>query len=148
VIGLIGLIMATELRWITLIGTMAAGTTSTDNMATFRNETSETLDIIMVQEAHTGSNFAPEDNLTLELSKSPTQATRVDQDGTFRIASSMKGGGTGATPVDGGEFWNRVTRYDDGEVTLEPQESLHVNGQSSSDVAGFFEYNIGFRFDD
>lgn len=145
-VGLIALIMASELRWITLIGTVAAGGTSSDADATFRNETGEILSIIMVQEAHTISNVAPEENGTFELSKSPTQASRVDQDGTFRISASMKGVGVTATAVDGGHFWNRVTRYDDGEVTLEPQEALFVNTQSSSDIALFFEYNIGFRF--
>jgi len=146
VIGLIGLIMASELRWITLIGTVAAGTTSSDSDATFRNETSEVMDIIIIQEAHTASNMAPEENATFEISKSPTQASRVDQDGTFRKATSIKGTGN-VTTVDGAESWNMNTRYDDGEVTLEPQEALFVNTQSASDVALFFEYNIGYRFD-
>lgn len=145
-LGLISLIMASELRWITLIGTVAGGTTQDDSVATFRNESAEELDLIVISESHTTLLMNAAESSTLELSKSPTASSRVDQDGTYRHSTTMRGPSGTATIVEGGEYVNRSTRYDDGEVTLESQEAVFVNVLSTSAVSTLFEYNIGFRF--
>lgn len=141
------LIMGDELRAVTLTGALAAGTTDFDKQSTFTNETNDLIHIKQVIEAHDGNLFAPGESVMLELSKSPTRASVVDDDRTFRLPTRARGNVAGASADEGGIQINKNTRFARGEFTLEPNESVYVNASKSSGPACIYEYVLQYEFE-
>lgn len=140
--------MAQELRHETLTAAVADGTTSSNSVAEFRNDSSRDIMIREIVYAHALATAANDENALVEIGKSPTQASLTNNQVFFNfpqqlnIAAGTIGSGADdvGTSRNGGKNWER------GQLTLEPNESLFVNATKTSGGALRFRYVIGYEF--
>ncbi len=133
-----------ELRWEVIFHT-----TSTDayNAAQeFRNETSRILHIRRIRQAVACQVMAPGEITEVELSKAPVIQMNTDESPFFTVPVRLVGPVTGATPADGGRDFNGESLYGRGHLTLEPNESLFLNGSQSADLTTTSTHVLGYEF--
>lgn len=137
--------MGDELRSVTLVGS-GTGSATYDKQSTFTNESSKLLHIVFVDESHTVAGQGTGDSAMFELSKSPASASIVDGDHSFRITTRLRSR-AGTSQTDATSDFNGNSRWDDGEFTLEPNESVYVNITATSDNTYAYQYNIQYHYD-
>ncbi len=136
--------MANELRQEHLVGSHAGGSTTSDAIAEFRNDSSGMISIRKIHSAIFANTMASTESALMEISKSPTQATNVNNNPFWAIPTRLQKGSGDA--VDSGAFSNRTVSYGKGQLVLEPNESLFVNSLKSSDPVVSFIYTIEYEF--
>lgn len=140
--------MADELRWETLAGTIADGTTASNSAAEFRNDASRLLHIRTILYDHLFNTAANDERGTAEISKSPVIASFTNNNVFFAYGQSVgiTGGTTGAALDDVAVFVNGGHNFGKGQLTLEPNESLFVNVSKTSGGIWSFQYQIGYHY--
>lgn len=138
--------MASKLRWVTITGASAPGQTQEDNIANFENESDNPMSIIVVKRRHYSATTSNDEQAQVELSKSPTGSSVANQDPTFREIDHLVGRPSGAGVLEGKDKVEADSRYDDGEVILEPSERLYVNVVKSTGVTANVRFVVGYRF--
>ncbi len=119
--------MADELRCEVLGATLADGTAAADSQAEFRNDSSRTLSIREIRWAHKMDAAGAAEGAFIEISKSPTMAGRTNNNVFWTLMIAIGSPPTGATPADGDNVENGQDKWAQGQVTLEPNESLFQN---------------------
>ena len=120
--------MAEELRWESLIA--GDGTVVFSAGAEFRNDSSVFIHIREITYAHAIETAANDEGISVQVSKSPVTTLGTSNNPFFAWTQKLgcSGGtlGSGADDVrwtiNGGRKWAK------GQLTLEPGESLFVNG--------------------
>ncbi len=135
--------MAKELRQETLKGNVADGVTSASSDSEFRNDSSALIHIRKIHYTHIFHTAAIDERALVELSKSPTIASLVNN-GVFYTYPQQVGGG-GAVGDSTGSI-NGGTTYGKGQLTLEPNESLFVNASKTSGGGLAYIYVIEYEF--
>jgi len=135
--------MAKELRQETLKGNVADATTAANSDAEFRNDSSAIIHIRKIHYTHIYHTAAIDERALVELSKSPTIASLVNN-GVFYTYPQQVGGG-GAVGDSTGSV-NGGTTYGKGQLTLEPNESLFVNASKTSGGGLAYIYVIEYEF--
>lgn len=137
--------MAKELRWHKLKGSVADGTTNSDKVASFTNQTGDRISIKFLNVFLTTGNSTVDESATLELSKQV--ADQVDTNGSegFELHFGIGVPSTGASATDGEvtATWGPY-RFDEGELILDQGESIHAHIDKSSGGAATFRVNIGY----
>ncbi len=133
-----------ELRWEVIYHT--TGTDAYNAAQEFRNETSRILHLRRIARSIGTQVMAPNEISEVELSKAPVIQMNTDESPFYTLPARLVGGGTGATPADGGQHLNDETLYGRGHLTLEPNESLFLNGAQSADVTTTSTFVLGYEF--
>jgi len=140
--------MADELRWETLAGTIADGTTASNSAAEFRNDASRMLSVRTILYDNALNAAANDERGTGEISKSPVIASFTNNNVFFAYGQSLgvHGGTTGAALDDVSMFATGGHNFGKGQLTLEPNESLFVNVSKTSGGTWAFQYQIGYHY--
>lgn len=125
--------MAERLRCVTIKATIASGQTADDNVASFINQTGDTISIRKVHLALGGNGMNAGDSALLELSRDPTNSSNVNGDQTRRIVISMRAPEqTTASTTAGGHVTQVVVSFAKDQFPLEAGQDLHLNASSTS----------------
>ena len=138
--------MADELRQEILTGSLADGSTSSNALSEFRNDSSTIIFIRKLYFDNQITTAAPDERTLCEISKSPTIASLTNNNVFFTFPQALNMPSTGATPVDGATQANGTQSYGKGQLTLEPNESLFVNISKTSGGIASFRYVIHYHF--
>lgn len=140
--------MAEELRHETLSATIADGTTSSNSAAEFRNDSSRSMMIRIIEEDVALNAAENDERGTIEISKSPTFASNTNNNVFFTRGTTVNitGGTTGAATDDVGVSKQRGRTFGKGQLTLEPNESLFVNGSKTTGGTLIGSYQISYHF--
>jgi len=135
--------MAEELRWENL--TVGSGTVAFSAGAEFRNDSSRFIHIREISYAHLLTTAAPNESVTVQISKSPVVTTGASNNPfyawTQRMASKTDVALDSAMEFNGGRKWAK------GQLVLEPGESLFVNAAVVAGAATIQPlYEIGYTF--
>ncbi len=144
-VAILFLILAAELRQEILAATIAGGVTQSDSAAEFRNDSSGFIFVRKIHAAHSANTMASAESVSIEISKSPTITSTVNNNPFYTILYRMQK--MSGDAVDSGDRVNRTISYGMGQLVLEPNESLFVNVLKSSDPVAsvFFEIEYEFR---
>ncbi len=136
--------MAQELRQEILAATIAGGVTQSDSVAEFRNDTNGFISVRKVHKAISGNTFASTESASVELSKSPTVASNVNNNPFFTLLTRLQK--LSGDAVDSGDRVNGTSSWGRGQLILEPNESLFVNVLKSSDPVLSIHYELEYEF--
>lgn len=136
--------MADELRHENLTNTVADGTTSSSAGSTFRNNTSGMIHIRDIDYNHDLRTAGPNENVQVEISKSPVMASNVENNVFYTYPQRMVM--DTAVALDSGTWTTGYKKYGRGQLTLEPNESLFVNTVKTSGGALRYTFVIGYEF--
>ncbi len=135
--------MAAELRTEILAGNVADGTTASNSDSEFRNDSSGLIHIRKITYAHTYTTAAVNETGLVEISKSPTIVSTVNNGVFWTFPQQVTGGNAAA---DAAGVFNGSTSYGKGQLTLEPNESLFVNVSKASGGVMSYRYVIEYEF--
>lgn len=138
------LILAAELRQEILTGIVAGGVTQSDSAVEFRNDSSGFIAIRKIHAAHSASAMASAESVSIEISKSPTVASTVNNNPFYTVLYRLQK--MSGDTVDSGDRVNRTISYGRGQLMLEPNESLFVNVLKSSDPVVSFFFELEYEF--
>ncbi len=140
--------MGSELRFEALVGNVADATTQSNSVSEFRNDSSRTLHIRDIRWTHIYATHEAEESGLIEISKSPTVASLVNNGVFFSLPVRCGGLGatTGAAVDDQSSPTNGGWKYGRGQLTLEPNESLFVNCIKSSGGIMSYDWIIGYHY--
>jgi len=119
--------MAKELRHETLVDTVADGTQTASAGAEFRNDLSGMIHIRELDINAVLRTAGINEGVTVEISKAPVRQGAVANGPFFLMQLEIGMPASGATPVDGEITGTKVKRWERGQLTLEPGESLFMN---------------------
>jgi len=136
--------MAKELRHETLFGTVNDGTTASNSVAEFRNDSSAIIHIRKVTYAHGYFTAGLDEDGSVEISKSPTLAGLTNNGPFFSWLQRV--GGQPGVAADSSKSFNGGQTWGKGQLTLEPNESLFVNVIKDTGGALGFTYQISYEF--
>ena len=119
--------MAKELRYETLVDVVADGVAAADAGAEFRNDSSGMIMIRELDLIATIRTAGVNEQVSVEISKAPVRQGAVANGPFFLFQVEIGMPSTGATPVDGSITGTKVKRWERGQLTLEPGESLFMN---------------------
>lgn len=139
--ALVFMIGATKLRWHTMLQNVADGTTTAQNGARFRNETSVDISVMVIEADLILSTAAINESAVWQLSTQNTLA-QVDEETEFRKQISIAGNGGAA---DDTNTKQKDYRYLRGQVVLEPGEALFSSVSKTSGGTFAAEVQIGFE---
>lgn len=139
--------MADELRWEHLVTTVADGTTASNSAAEFRNDSSKIIHIRHIGYNHDIQNAENDERGTVEISKSPTFASSTNNNVFFAKSQTIAvSATTGAATDDSSNSEIGRDSFGQGQLTLEPNESLFMNVSKTSGGAILGRYHIGYHF--
>jgi len=143
--------MAQELRHETLVASIADGTSASNAAAEFRNDTAGMIHVRGADYSHRISVAGVNEAATWELSKAPTLQGETGNSPFFTYHQEVaREAGDGATALnangDGRAARNGSKRWGRGQLTLEPNESLFMNGAKTSGGATQGSYTIEYEF--
>lgn len=139
--------MAEELRWHMLAGTTPDTDTGDDADAQFENSADKICHIREIQISCRLKTATCDEYANVEVSKAPGgDQMAVNGSNFYTLPVRLVAPPAGATPVDGGVFYNGVRKYAKGQVTLEPNESLFVNTLKSAGGHLEYTFEIGFHY--
>lgn len=140
--------MADELRWETLAPT---GTTAdAEASSEFRNDSSRTIHVREINWAHELRTAANDESAVAEIGKSPRISGNINNGVFFvkPIVIGTSGGTTGSGADDVNFTENGQDKYAEGQVTLEPGESLFTNENIISGTPTLVPvWVIGYHYD-
>lgn len=125
--------MAVELRHENLYSTDNSASSS-DSAAEFRNDSSRMIHIREIDMDLLIKVGANDENVTVEISKSPVLASRVNNNVFFTqtLNHGINAGTIGSGADDVADARGKSRKYGKGQLTLEPGESLYLNWAKSS----------------
>ncbi len=139
--------MADELRWEHLVTSVADGTLTSNSAAEFRNDSSKIIHIRHIGYNHTYQNAENDESGTAEISKSPVFASSTNNNVFFAKSQTVAvSATTGAAVDDTTGAKNGQMAFGQGQLTLEPNESLFLNVSKTSGGAMLARYHIGYHF--
>ncbi len=144
ILGIILVLLAVELRQEILAGTVAAAATQSDSISEFRNDTSGMISIRKIHAALSANTMASAESVSVEISKSPTVASTVNNNPFWTINYRLQK--MSGDAVDSGDRVNRTISYGRGQLVLEPNESVFVNSIKSADPVVSFCFEIEYEF--
>jgi len=135
-------LMAEELRYDLINGSVADGTTSADADGVHRNQSGEERSVRSLHIDLQLTAAGPGEDARFELSKQGSkQAGAIDGNEVgFTMPISISMPSTGATPSDGDISSNHTFLFAKGQLTLEDGEALFVNITKST--GGSILYNV------
>ncbi len=136
--------MAQELRQEILAGTVLAAATQSDSISEFRNETNGFISIRKSHGTVSANAMASAESASVELSKSPTVASTVNNNPFFTVNYRLQK--MSGDAVDSGDRVNRTISWGRGQLVLEPNESLFVNAIKSADPVVSFFFELEYEF--
>jgi len=136
--------MAQELRQEILAATVAGGVTQSDSVAEFRNDTNGMISMRKIHKAISANAMASAESASVEISKSPTVASTVNNNPFFTILTRLQK--MSGDAVDSGDRVNGTSSWGRGQLVLEPNESLFVNVLKSSDPVVSIHYELEYEF--
>lgn len=139
--------MAKELRWEILTQTVADGTTLSNNGAEFRNDSNDNLFIRYIDYTMIFSTAATDERAGFQLSKQNTFAS-TNNEPVFRLEVNLgiESSTTGAAADDGTVTTEGVRLFAQGQLTLEPNESLFDSVSKTSGGSATSRWMIGFHY--
>ncbi len=140
--------MAEELRWEALVP--ASTTADAEASTEFRNDSSQTIHIREISWAHELRTAANDESAVFEISKSPRISGNLNNGVFFvkAIAIGCSAGTTGSGADDVNFTANGQTKYAEGQLTLEPGESLFTNENIISGTPTMAPaWELGYHFD-
>lgn len=135
--------MSQEGRHESLSNTVADGTTASNSVSEFRNDSSGFIHIRGATYAHQLRTAQVNEQGQIELSKSPVMAATTNNNVFFTWMQSIASNGGAAddtSAINGGRKWGR------GQLVLEPNESLFVNVTKTSGGIIVFSYVLEYEF--
>ncbi len=136
--------MAQELRQEILAGNVAGGITQSDSIVEFRNDTNGFISIRKIHKAISANTMSSAESASVEISKSPTVASTVNNNPFWTVNTRLQKGAGDA--VDSGDRVNGTSSWGRGQLILEPNESIFVNVLKSSDPVVTFFYEVEYEF--
>ncbi len=144
VLGILLVLLAAELRQEILTASIAGAVTQSDSAAEFRNDSSGFIWIRKIHAAHSANTMASAESASIEISKSPTVTSTVNNNPFYTILYRLQK--MSGDAVDSGDRVNRTISYGKGQLVLEPNESLFVNVLKSSDPVVTFFFELEYEF--
>ncbi len=144
IFGPLLIILAQELRQEILAGTVLAAATQSDSISEFRNDTNGFISIRKIHAAMSANTMASGESVSIEISKSPTVASTVNNNPFWTINFRMQKASGDA--VDSGAQINRTISWGRGQLVLEPNESVFVNSIKSADPVASFFFELEYEF--
>ncbi len=136
--------MAQELRQEILAGTVAGATTQADSISEFRNDTNGFISIRKNHATISANTMASAESASVEISKSPTVASTVNNNPFFTVNYRLQK--MSGDAVDSGDRVNRTISWGRGQLVLEPNESLFINCIKSADPVVSFFFELEYEF--
>ncbi len=140
--GLVLTLLAAELRQEILRASVTAA--SSDSVSEFRNDSSGMIALRKIHIAIFCNALASAESATIEISKSPSFASTVNNNPFWTIPTVLQKQSGDA--VDSGDRVNRTISYGRGQLVLEPNESVFVNVLKSADPVVTFNYELEYEF--
>ncbi len=136
--------MGAELRWEQLVATLS-GALTYDAQAEFRNDSSATISIRKLRYSIAVTIIADDQDFVYAITKSPTSnSLNTNNDTHFSLPVSGAGDSTTGPAV---HAINGGDAYGKNQLTLEPGESLFINGVAEATaISGRVRFIIGYEF--
>lgn len=139
--------MAKELRWEILTQTVADGTLLSHAGAEFRNDSNDNLFIRYIDWTMIQSSSQGDERAGYQLSKQNTFAS-TNNEPVFRLETNtgIEGSSIGTGPDDGTVIQEGVRLFAQGQLVLEPNESLFDSISKTSGGSATSRWMIGFHY--